>query len=82
MGGPRIDCLVDDRIWVRLPFSSPESRKLTQCYCYWSTRLPHFCLPRGVTTLDSAIRRGGGESLTRSSTCGGMLASGNAKPGE
>ena len=55
------DCLVDDSIRARLPFVFPKSRELLGRHCCWSSVLPRFYLPRGVTTLDSVIRRGGGE---------------------
>jgi len=37
------------------PFGSLDSGELPRLYRCWSSILLHFCLSRGVTTLDSAI---------------------------
>jgi len=75
---------MDDRIWVRLPL---DPWTLENCHDSVAVGAPYCFIFVSRKELRPSIvqsvgRRGGREWQTRSSTCEGMLTSGNAKPGE
>jgi len=82
--GTRPDCLVDDSIWVRLPLHpwTPEN-----CHDAIAVGAPYCFIfvsqeESRPWIVQSLGKREGREWQTRSSTCRGMLTSGNMKPGE
>jgi len=82
--GTRPDCLVDNSIWVRLPLHpwTPEN-----CHDAIAVGAPYCFIfvsqeESRPWIVQSLGKRGGREWQTRSSTCRGMLTSGNTKPGE